>query len=215
MPDVPFDMPTCLALFRHGDQHAANSMVAQLHPLVLRLVRAHRPAGLADDDLVQEVFLTMFARLDRYSMQDGIPFEHWLSRLAVNVCIDALRAENRRPRSLALSSQAAGWLETLVADRQAPVDEALAARELVELLLSHLSAGDRLLLTLLDLDQLSTREVSAVTGWNRALIKVRAFRARRRLKSIASALAGEHLGEARRSGREQPGGAGGAGSIVP
>jgi RNA polymerase sigma-70 factor (ECF subfamily) len=191
MPDIPFDMPACLAQVRRGDQEAATGLVARLHPLVLRLVRAHRPQGLSDDDLVQEVFLTMFSRLDRYTAQDGIPFEHWLARLAVNACIDAQRAERRRPRSVALTEQAQGWLESLVASNQAPVHEVLAAQELVEALLARLSPSDRLLLTLLDLEERSTREIAVITGWNRTLIKVRAFRARRRLKAIALALADE------------------------
>lgn len=195
MADPPFDMAACLALVRAGGQEAATSLVARLHPLVLKVVRAHRAVGVADDDLVQEVFLAMFSRLDRYTVRHGIPFEHWLSRLAVNVCLDALRAEQRRPRPVALSATAAGWLEHLVCDRTAPVEDAVAAREMVAILLGHLPPADRLVLTLLDLEGRSTREVAAATGWSRTLVKVRAFRARHRLRAIARRCAGESSGE--------------------
>lgn len=193
MADPPFDMAACLAQVRLGGEEAATALVARLHPLVLKLVRAHRAAGIADDDLVQEVFLAMFTRLDRYSAHAGIPFEHWLSRLAVNVCIDKLRCESRRPRPVALSAAAAGWLESLVCDRSAPVADVLAARELVEALLARLSPQDALVLTLLDLEGRSTGEVAAATGWSRTLVKVRAFRARHRLRALAQRLSGEGL----------------------
>jgi RNA polymerase sigma-70 factor (ECF subfamily) len=191
MADPPFDMAECLARVRLGDQEAATSLVARLHPLVLKLVRAHRALSATDDDLVQEVFLAMFTRLERYTAHDGIPFEHWLSRLAVNVCIDVLRAEKRRPKPAALSAAAAGWLENLVCDRAAPVEDALAARELVAALLARLSPPDRLVLTLLDLEGRSTSEVAAATGWSRTLVKVRTFRARHRLRALALRLSGE------------------------
>ena len=189
MPEHPFDLAACLAAVAAGDQHAACALVERCQALVLKLVRVHRPRAMPEDDLVQEVFLTMFMRLDRYAVRDGIPFEHWLARLAVNRCIDAQRAERRRPGHIQLSAAAAGWLETLATDRQAPVDDVLAARELVEALLAALPAADRLVLTLLDLEQRSLAEISALTGWNRSLIKVRAFRARRRLRALATRLA--------------------------
>jgi RNA polymerase sigma-70 factor (ECF subfamily) len=191
MPELPFDMAACLARVAAGDHHAGCALVERCQVMVLKLVRTHRPRGVPEDDLVQEVFLTMFKRLDRYAARDGIPFEHWLARLTVNLCIDAQRAEQRRPRRTQLSAEADGWLETLVTDRQPAVEDAFAARELVAALLAGLPPADRLVLTLLDLEERSVAEISELTGWNRTLIKVRAFRARRRLRAAAERLAGE------------------------
>ena len=137
--------------------------------------------------------MTMFARLDRYESRDGIPFEHWLARLTVNTCRDVLRAESRRPRLTTLSPEAASWLTTLSDDRAPAHDDALAARDLIDALLARLSPDDRLVLTLLDLEQRPVAEIAALTGWSRTLVKVRAFRARLRLKSAARALSGESL----------------------
>jgi RNA polymerase sigma factor (sigma-70 family) len=191
MAEPGFDMAACLARVAQGDQAAARALVERLHPLVLRLVRAHRARQLDDDDLVQEVFMTMFARLDRYEPRAGIPFEHWLSRLTVNTCRDVLRAESRRPRLAALSPDAGAWLASLGDGRAPAHEDALAARELVDALLQRLPPEDRLVLTLLDLEQRPVAEIAALTGWSRTLVKVRAFRARLRLKSAARALAGE------------------------
>ena len=75
-----------LARWRTGDDAAGQQLCEQHHALVARIVGAHRPRAWGTDDLVQEVFLTMFSRCERYEARDGTPFAHWLARLAVNVC---------------------------------------------------------------------------------------------------------------------------------
>ena len=177
----------CLARIARHDPDASRELVEHCQALVWKLVRAHRSRSIPDEDLVQEVFLKLFSRLDRYEPRDGIPFEHWLSRLAVRTCLDALRTERRRPQPAdpPLSEAAGEWLETLRGDDASPpIDDALAARELVDALLASLPPKDRLVLTLLDMEERSVAEVSAITGWSRSLVKVRAFRARRRLRAV-------------------------------
>jgi RNA polymerase sigma-70 factor (ECF subfamily) len=177
----------CLARIARHDPGASQELVEHCQALVWKLVRAHRSRSIPDEDLFQEVFLKLFSRLDRYEPRDGIPFEHWLSRLAVRTCLDALRTERRRPQPAdpPLSEAAGEWLETLRRDEASPpIDEVLAARELVDALLARLPPKDRLVLTLLDMEERSVAEVSAITGWSRTLVKVRAFRARRRLRAV-------------------------------
>lgn len=190
MSDEPLDVAAWIERVRRGDAEAARRLVERCHPLVARLVRAHRSRTLHEDDLAQEVFLKMFARLDRYEPRKGIPFEHWLSRLAVRTCLDALRAEARRPlsRTVALSPEAAAWLGSLHGTGPPPLDEVLAARELVDTLLARLSPADRLILTLLDVEEHPAAEVAEVVGWSPTLVRVRAFRARRRLRAVAREL---------------------------
>jgi RNA polymerase sigma-70 factor, ECF subfamily len=188
MPSAELDVPACLDQVRAGDNDAARALVEHFYPKVIRIVRSHLPRRAAEEDLSQEIFLKMFVRLDQYEARDGKPFEHWLARLAVRTCLDALRSERRRPEwrfgDLPLiEGGERDWLEYLSAPEpgEAPAD-AFAARDLVERLLSLLSAEDRLILTLLDLEQRSVSEISALTGWNASRIKVRAFRARRKLR---------------------------------
>ena len=59
-----------------------------------------------------------------------------------------------------------------------------ASQELLDWAMRKLSADDRLILTLLEVRERSVREISAVTGWSEGNVKVRAFRARARLKTI-------------------------------
>jgi len=188
MPSAELDVPACLDLVRAGDDDAARALVEHFYPKVIRIVRSHLPRRAAEEDLAQEVFLKMFVRLDQYEARDGKPFEHWLARLAVRTCLDALRSERRRPEwrfgDLPLvEGGERDWLEYLSAPEpgEAPTN-AYAARDLVERLLSLLSPEDRLILTLLDLEQRSVADISTLTGWNASRIKVRAFRARRKLR---------------------------------
>ena len=198
MATEEFDLARCLEGARQHDQDAARALVEHLHPLVIRIVRRHLPRRAAEEDLAQEVFVKMFARLDHYETRAGVPFEHWLARLAVRTCLDALRAEKRRPELLwsDLSEQQVVWLEFVRADESAmPETEAASARELIEQLLAQLSPEDRLVITLLDLEQKSVREIGQLTGWSIPLVKVRAFRARRKLRKLAESLQKEFAHE--------------------
>ena len=180
-----FDLAGCLQRVRQRDQAAARELVEHLYPLVIRIVRAHLPRQVAEEDLSQEIFMKMFTRLEQY--QGAVPFPHWVSRIAVTTCIDHLRAQKRRPefRWADLSENEAEVLDAVLTNEsdQAP-DDALAARELVNKLLGQLNPADRLVLQLLDLEQKTVAEICALTGWNSSLIKVRAFRARRKLQKL-------------------------------
>ncbi|MBC8010626.1 MAG: sigma-70 family RNA polymerase sigma factor [Burkholderiales bacterium] len=187
--ETPFDVPACLERVRARDQRAARELVEHLHPLVRRIVRAHLPRRTAEEDLMQEVFLKMFTRLEQY--QGNVPFPHWVSRIAVTTCIDQLRHQQRRPelRWADLSENEATVLDAVLTnDSQPAPDDALSSRELVHKLLGQLKPDDRLVLTLLDLEQKTVAEISAQTGWSGTLVKVRAFRARRKLQKLFAEL---------------------------
>jgi RNA polymerase sigma-70 factor (ECF subfamily) len=185
MVEEPFDFAGCLTRVRARDQAACRQLVEQLYPQVIRIVRSHLPRRVAEEDLAQEVFMKMFTRLEQY--QGTVPFPHWVSRIAVTTCIDQLRAQKRRPefRWADLPENQAEVLDQVLSDdREAAPGDALAARELVDRLLGQLKPDDQLVIRLLDLEQKTLVEISALTGWNQTLIKVRAFRARRKLQKL-------------------------------
>ena len=95
-------MPTPESLFacvdawvRNGDEAAARELMNILHPRVAAIVRHHLPPREAAEDLVQEVFVKVFRNLATF--RRDLPLENWVSRIAVNTCIDRLRAHRRRP----------------------------------------------------------------------------------------------------------------------
>ncbi len=181
----PFDLAGCLDGVRRRDQAAARALVDHLYPLVIRIVRAHLPRRVAEEDLAQDIFLKMFTRLEQY--QGAVPFPHWVSRIAVTTCIDQLRAQKRRPefRWADLSENEAEVLAAVMtSENDVPANDAMAAHELVHRLLAELKPDDQLVIRLLDLEQKTIAEIAALTGWNQSLIKVRAFRARRKLRKL-------------------------------
>jgi RNA polymerase sigma-70 factor (ECF subfamily) len=191
-----FAVQDCLSRVRSGDLAAANSLILHLAPLVQRLVRNHLPRRESEEDLMQDVFLKLLQKLDSYQERAGIPFEHWVSRLTVRTCLDALRAEKARPewRFTDLNAGETEWLDFLMKGQStAPTSYAMDAKAVVMRLLAQLSPPDRLVLTLLDLEERSTQEIAQITGWTRPMVKMRAMRARHKLRQIARELMKEDL----------------------
>lgn len=130
------------------------------------------------DDLCQEVFLRAWRKLK--SFRADAPFEHWLARLTITSCYDFLRRERRHRDQLSLDEFTAE-----IRDTGADADGASrAACELIAWAMQRLSPEERLVLTLLELEEHSVRDIAQHTGWSESNVKVRAFRARARLKEI-------------------------------
>ncbi len=182
MPDE-VEVPALVAAALRENDEAARALVRHLYPFVARLVRAHRPKRAAEEDLCQMIFIKMFQNLRQYS--GNVPLEHWLSRIAINTCLNQIAAEKARPelRHADLSEEQAALVEHLAQspDEIAP-DQRFAARDLVARLLDHLKPAERLVIDLQYLQQKTVEEIRALTGWSAALVKVRAFRARQKLK---------------------------------
>ena len=192
MPEPSLDVAACVQRVRRRDENAARALFRHLYPLVARLVRSHLPRRTSQEDLVQTVFMKLFAKLDGFS--GAVPLEHWVSRIAINTCLNQLAAEKARPelRWADLSEEQAQALEAVTAGpEELDPSQNLAAREMVEKLLAQLAPADRLVLTLLHLEGRSVDEVRQITGWNVPVIKVRAFRARRKLRKHFETLMAE------------------------
>jgi RNA polymerase sigma-70 factor (ECF subfamily) len=180
-------------MVRQGDEEAARTLMNQLYPLVIKLVRAHLPRRTSEEDLVQTVFMKVFSRLEQFS--GAVPLEHWVSRIAVNSCLTQLQHERVRPelRWADLSEEEEHVAQALAATTaDLPASHLVASRELVDKLLARLNPEDRLVVTLLHLEGRSVEEVRQATGWSLPLVKVRAFRARQKLKKQLRTLLQEH-----------------------
>jgi RNA polymerase sigma factor (sigma-70 family) len=173
---------------RHDDE-AARELVRRLYPLVAKMVRSHRPRRTSEEDLCQMIFIKVFQKLSQYSGK--VPLEHWVSRIAVNTCLSQIEAEKVRPelRHADLTEEEQAVVENLAAsDAELAPDRQLASRQLVEHLLQLLKPVERLVIDLLYLQGRSVEEIHKITGLGVAAIKVRAFRARQKMKAQLSKL---------------------------
>jgi RNA polymerase sigma-70 factor (ECF subfamily) len=193
--DLDLDVADCLARVREGDQDAARSLVEYLYPTVIRIVRSNLPRRADEEDLAQEIFLKMFEKLDHYKGE--VPLDHWVSRIAVNHCLNAIRSQRVRPewRMADLSQEQAEALDavTTAAVQEPHPAHLIGARELVDMLLEALSPDDRVVIRMLEIEERSIEEIRELTGWSPTVIRVRAFRARRKLN--------KRFGKLRKEGR--------------
>src|SRR5213082_330379 len=171
------------AALRH-DNEAARQLVRRLYPLVAKMVRSHRPRRTSEEDLCQMIFIKVFQKLSQFSGK--VPLEHWVWRITVNTCLSQIEAEKVRPelRHADLSEEEQAVVENLASssDELEP-DRQLASRQLVDHLLQLLKPVERLVIDLLYLQGRSVEEIHKITGLGTAAIKVRAFRARQKMKT--------------------------------
>ena len=170
------------AALQHDDE-AARALVRRLYPTVAKIVRAHRPRRTAEEDLCQMIFIRVFQKLSQFSGK--VPLEHWVSRIAVNTCLNQIESERIRPevRHADLSTEEQAVIENLaITSEELAPDQRFASRQLVDHLMAALKPVERLAIDLLYLQGRSVEEIRKITGWSAALIKVRAFRARQKMK---------------------------------
>ena len=157
-----------------------------------QLVRAHRPRRTAEEDLCQMIFIKIFQKLSQFSGK--VPLEHWVSRIAINTCLNQIQSEKVRPevRHADLSEEELAVVENLAtsAEELAP-DKRFASRQVVEHLLDALKPVERLVIDLLYLQGRSVAEIKEITGWSATLVKVRAFRARQKMKERLARVSSE------------------------
>ena len=187
-----FDAGALVKAALEHDDRAARELVQHLYPLVAKMVRSHRPRRTSEEDLCQMIFIKMFQKLPQFSGK--VPLEHWVSRIAINTCLNQIEFEKVRPeiRHADLSEEEQAVVETLAttSEELAP-DRRLASRQLVEHLLASLKPAERLIIDLIYLQERSVKEIRKITGWSEALVKVRAFRARQKMKKLLVQISAE------------------------
>jgi RNA polymerase sigma-70 factor, ECF subfamily len=183
-----------IAKVLRGDTGLFEVLVVRYLPRVFSTVRRYARKESEVDDIVQEIWIKAFQKLNTYRAE--APFEHWLMRLAVRTCYDFLRAHqrNREMAFTELSDEETDWLERYGAADHDSGESAEAAKALVGRLLEMLSPASRLIITLLEIEDRSVKEIARITGWSVPLVKVRAFRARAEMKKcLARITKGKYL----------------------
>ncbi len=175
-----------------GDEEAFAEIVRRFSPRVFRFAgRFFRSYSLIEE-AAQEVFLKAFVQLKNFEGRGSL--EGWLTRITVNTCINILRSAKRQPElSISdLTVDESDWLDRtlLNADstKQHDAEQQLIAADLIRRLLDSLPPEDAMVLTMIDGEGASIKEVAALTGWNESKVKVRTFRARKRVREALQKL---------------------------
>ena len=173
-----------IAAVLRGKAASFEPLIQKYSPRVFATARRYARRESEVEDIVQEVWLKAFQKLS--SFRGEAPFEHWLMRLAVRTCYDFLRGHqrNRETTFSELTEVEGDWLERFVSQPDNASEDADAARLLIERILEQLPPAARLIITLLEIEDRSVKEISKLTGWSVPLVKVRAFRARAEMRRI-------------------------------
>lgn len=161
-----------------GDEAAFMELVTRYKPRITKMAARFGRDTAEVGDLTQEIFLEVWKSIPGY--QAKAPFEHWLSRVALNRCRKFLRKEYKRRNSEFTIDKPLETVGETAPDQQREKE----AKEILDDAMRQLKPDDALVLTLRELDGYSLQEVADLTGWKVAAVKVRAHRARKRLKEI-------------------------------
>jgi len=171
---------------RAGDNDAFEELFLRHRRRVARIIGRffNRPERV--DEIIQDVFAKVYFALGDYSADRGKSFSAWLSRVTINACYDELRRARSRPESALsdITDDQAVWLNARLSSEDASAESMVIVRDLANKLLSRLNADDRMVLTLLDAEDLTVAEIAALTGWKTSKVKVRAYRARHALRRV-------------------------------
>ncbi len=174
--------PETIERAQSGDDAAFNAIVTAYRKRILGTV--YRMIGRGDDveDVGQEVFVRLYFSLKQ--LRTPQVFEPWLYRLTINACYDYLRKKRRAVdvRMADLSEEQVAAADMALSGKRALAEkEKASVKELLDILLDRVSAEDRMLLTLKEVQGLSLKELSAIYEVNTNALKVRLFRARKRV----------------------------------
>src|SRR6185503_4135298 len=175
-----------------GDESAFAEIVRRYSPRVFSVAsRFFRQRSLVEE-AAQEVFLKAYTQLGSFEGRGS--FEGWLTRIATNTCLNMVRGAKRRPEFTVsdLTDDEESWLDQQSAGdgEQPSVENSVVATDLADRLLSVLSPEDQQTLLMIDGEQASIKEVAEATGWSESKVKVRAFRARKKVREAMEKLLG-------------------------
>ncbi len=183
------DDPAVIERVIQGDVNAFEILLRKYESTVLRIVKRHIPFDSVEET-AQDVFIRAYQALP--GLKKKADFRNWLSAIAVRTCYDFWRKKYRNqevPMST-LSEAQQERIEILLSGQAAEDCEDAGRRkeagELLDWALAQLSPEDRMVTELVYLEGLSGQEAAQMLGWTVANVKIRSFRARKKLRTMLS-----------------------------
>lgn len=184
---------------RDGDTNAFEYIVERYRDRVFEIVAGSVPPEQVEE-MSHEAFVRAFLSLSSFRGEGELGA--WISRIAVRTCLDFWRKRYRDRERVesSLTEEELQWLEKTVADRSdaeiSAEQSAKWAKSFLEKGLERLSAKDRMVLQLVHIEELSIKEAASLLGCSTVSVKVRALRARRKLRAFLKEILRERKGSA-------------------
>lgn len=178
-----------------GEESAFEEIVRRYSPRVFRFASKFFRQRSLVEEAAQEVFLKAFTELGKFEGRGSM--EGWLTRITTNTCLNMIRSSKSRPELTVsdLSVDETDWLDknmtNAATQRHESSERSLVAADLAGRVLQTLPADDQLVLTMIDGEDASVKDVVNVTGWSESKVKVQAFRARKRMREAVQKLLGD------------------------
>jgi len=180
-----------VARVRAGSPDAYTDLVRHNQQQVFSILHRYERDIHLVEDLAQETFLKAWRAFG--SFDSRAPFQHWLSRIAVRVALDHIRRRKRLSGTISLpelGEDSVAWLRDELPPREL---QGRQAREILELAMQSLSPSEQVVITLMEIEGRSVKEICSLTGDSSVAVRVRAMRARTKLrKAIEKLEASEH-----------------------
>lgn len=169
-----------------GDENAFENIFDRYKRLVASVAARYfrRPEQI--EEIIQISFTKVYIELKNFNGKHDFSLASWIGRIAANSCLDILRSQKRKPENLHCELSEAET-ESLFGDAKCEdktAENLHIQRDLADKLLSSLPAEDRAVMQMLEIEEMSVKEVAQITGWSNSKVKIRAFRSRNALRKI-------------------------------
>lgn len=167
-----------------GDDGAFAAIVAEHQPAITRMMWRFTRDPEKLEELVHDTFVEVYFCLSKY--RGTGPLGGWIRTIAVRIGYKFWREKKKDNERKSLNDAIAADIAMLGESEEIP-EEPEAAHQALYNALALLGPRDRLVLTLLYWENCTTEEAAALTGWSGSMVRVQAFRARKRLKKLLEA----------------------------
>lgn len=170
-----------------GDSNRFEILVNRYRSLLFSIISKHVPYDMVEE-VAQDAFIRIYQSLNKFR-GDGT-FKSWITKITYRTCYDfwRVRYRNREVSLEPISEKQKLWFYHLEASRSRDEFEDVIARaeakEVLDWALNRLTAEDRMVLTILHLEEHSVKETADILGWSQANVKIRAYRSRKKLLDI-------------------------------
>jgi RNA polymerase sigma-70 factor, ECF subfamily len=180
---APLDERALVRQAQKGDKAAFESLVERQKSRVFAVARGILRRQEDVEDIAQQVFVKAYFSLKRFDQRAA--FSTWLYKITVNECWDLLRKRKARPLVYEADFSEEQSRQYSAPEREAcgtpDTGDRMAMRQQLGAMLGQLDQRDRAMLVLKEVQGFSVEEIAESMGLNANTVKVRLFRARRRI----------------------------------